>query len=126
MANRFRARALSLVPLVVLLTACPSGERCDMATYEGGCDGKRSWSYCANKDSNGFEKLWPTVQRHECRPETECVEVGEVSTCVAAPAERCETRDEQRCVAGASQRCWAIDERPDAPMYWNYVGLSCE
>lgn len=116
-----------LVSLALLLAGCPKGERCDMTTYEGGCaaDG-RSWSYCSDKDSSGFSKLWPTVARHECTPPTECVEAADISSCVAAPAERCEVQDAQRCVDGATQRCWALGSQVGAPLYWNYVGLPCE
>jgi hypothetical protein len=116
----------TLALFALLLAGCPKGERCDMATYAGGCDGKGSWSYCSDKDSSGFEKLWPTVQRHECKQATECVEAGDISTCVAAPAERCELKDDERCVDGGSQRCWALGSQPGAPLYWHYVGLTCE
>lgn len=118
---------LLLAVLALVLTACPKGERCDMTTYEGGCapDG-RSWSYCSDKDSSGFGKSWPTVARHECSPQTECVEEADVSTCVAAPAERCDVQDDERCVDGASQRCWSLGSQVGAPLYWSYVGLPCE
>lgn len=116
---------LASLSLVLVAGGCPSGERCDIATYDAGCKGKSEWTYCADKDSTGFTKLWPSVVHMECKQHTECVEEGETASCVAAPAERCDVKDDERCVDGLSQRCWALGAQPDGVLYWQFVGLSC-
>jgi hypothetical protein len=116
------------VAFLLACAGCSSGERCDVETYDRGCDGKRAWSYCADKKYSGLKKLWPTVVRMECQAHTECVEEGELVTCVAEPAQRCDMPDAERCVNGLSQRCWELRKGAEGSgmYYWFFVGLSCE
>jgi hypothetical protein len=123
--------------MLVVTTGCPSGDRCEMSTYTNGCDGKTAWTYCADKTHTGAKKPWPTVVRIECADRTECVEETDptaadqrktISTCVAAPAERCEVLDATRCFDGLRQKCWDIGAgtRDVKIGYWFVTGLSCD
>ena len=113
--------------LAIAGTGCSEGERCEIATYQAGCDGERAWTYCADKSSTGMKKLQATVVRIECEANTVCVESGEHSSCVAAPAETCEVLDETRCVDGLTQKCRDIDavSLASGVRYWTWVGLGC-
>lgn len=118
----------TIVASLFVLIGCSNRERCDVATYEGGCDGKRAWTYCADKQHNGMKKLWATIVRRECLPHTECVEEGEQATCVAEPAQRCDTPDATRCVNGLNQVCWEMRKGSDVTgvYYWFVLVGSCE
>lgn len=115
--------------LVLAASACGEGEPCDRATYQGGCDGDRAWTYCADKTSTGREKWVARVVRHECEAQTVCVGVDSAGTCVAEPAETCEIVDATRCVEGRQQVCRDVDAITLASgvRYWYWLGgLSCE
>jgi hypothetical protein len=101
------------VAFLVLSAACSGGEPCDVATYEGGCDGKRAWTRCTDEHPNGVKKLRATVDRRECRPNTECAEAGGDASCVAEPAQRCDTPNASRCVNGLNQVCWEMRKGHD-------------
>ncbi len=120
---------MAMLTFVLACAGCPRGERCDMSSYERGCDGNSAYTYCADKLSDGMKKLWPTVVRIECQAHTECVEDGTITTCVAAPAERCDSPDAERCVDEMTQRCWELGgglPPRSGVYYWHFVGLSCE
>jgi hypothetical protein len=119
-------RAL-IVAFLFACVGCSSGESCDVETYDPGCDGKRAYTYCSDKTYSGLKKLRATVSRTECQPQTECVEEGESMTCVAEPAQRCDTPDAVRCANGLTQRCWELRSATHTTgvYYWYFVGLTC-
>jgi hypothetical protein len=118
----------TVIAFVLVVTGCSNRERCEVATYEGGCDGKRAWTICADKETvSGRKKLWPTIVRRECLPNTECVEAGEQATCVAEPAQRCDVPNATRCVDGRHQVCWEVRKGDETTgvYYWKLLEGGC-
>lgn len=114
--------------VMLACTGCPEGERCDMATYKAGCDGERAWTSCSDRYHTGMEKPWATIVRHECEANTVCLDSGEISTCVAEPAQACDVVDASRCVDGLRQKCRDVDAitMRSGVLYWYRTGLSCD
>jgi hypothetical protein len=122
-------RKILALSLLLACGGCPKGEPCDRATYKHGCDeGNRSHSYCSDKTHTGRKKVVPTVARIECQPSTVCIESGEIATCVAEPAETCDSKDASRCVNGLRQKCWDVNAstQDSGVLYWYFTGLSCD